>query len=90
MRNSASVFESSLSFDLGVRETSGISPCLGRHRCAPRTSPVQHFSRRVQRHLYGADGQLLKPGLNTQIPTAFDLLHIEAFVWNRKMSAMAI
>jgi hypothetical protein len=29
-------------------------------------------------------------GLNTQIPTAFDPLHIEAFVWNRKMSEMAI
>jgi len=25
-------------------------------------------------------------GRYTQIPTAFDPLHIESFVWNRKMS----
>ena len=30
-------------------------------------------------------------GINfAQIPNAFDPLHIEAFLWNRKMSAMAI
>ena len=65
MRNSASVFESSLSFDRNIRELLGVSPSLGRHKCAPRTSRVQHFSWRVQHHLYGADGQLLKPGANT-------------------------
>jgi hypothetical protein len=32
----------------------------------------------------------MKPGLSTQIPTAFDSLHIESFGWNRKMSVMAI
>jgi hypothetical protein len=29
----------------------------------------------------------VKPG---QVPIAFDLLHIEAFVWNRKMSRVDV
>jgi hypothetical protein len=31
-----------------------------------------------------------RTGLNAQIPTAFDSLHIESFGWNRKMSVMGI
>src|SRR5258705_5277802 len=40
---------------------------------------------KVGRHVGLDFYDLLIEGLNTQIATAFDPLHIEAFVWNRKM-----
>jgi len=36
------------------------------------------------------NGQLTKAGISTQVPIAFDPLHIEALVFNRTMSEMEI
>jgi len=44
----------------------------------------------ISKDCSGRRRQLTKSGVLTQIATSFDSLHIEAFLWNGKMSVMEI